>query len=178
MTKIQYALVYNTCTTAELKRFILDRTGTTIKSQRRSAHIEILEEADENATFRFLDLISQLRNKIYWELLNPPGRSVFTPRWKQCWPQILRTCKQIESEANGILYADHHAWVYFHCGLNKSWLSSTSIKCLIYTGPHGQPGPLSSKDGHASIARRGHPYMTKTHTQGAQAYHQGHTVRF
>ncbi|KAI7268347.1 hypothetical protein KC343_g6230 [Hortaea werneckii] len=59
-----------------------------------------------NSAFRFLDLPAEMRNLVYRELLVWPS-----DRPERCWPQILRTCRQISYEATDIIYTENAAKV-------------------------------------------------------------------
>lgn len=65
------------------------------------AYIHALEVLDARNSFRFLDLLPELRNMVYSELL-----TIKEEDGKGCWPQILATCKQVHQEAEGIFHAD------------------------------------------------------------------------
>ncbi|KXT15465.1 hypothetical protein AC579_10588 [Pseudocercospora musae] len=87
---------------ADLVRFARHRRLTVSssrpgKSPHYSDYAKALEAADRDATFRFLDLAPELRTLIYNDLLILDDS--FT-----CFPQILRTCKQIKNEATNTLY--------------------------------------------------------------------------
>ncbi|KAI7182730.1 hypothetical protein KC363_g8618 [Hortaea werneckii] len=56
--------------------------------------------------FRFLDLPVEMRNLVYRELLVWPS-----DRPERCWPQILRTCRQVNYEATDIIYTENVAKV-------------------------------------------------------------------
>ncbi|KAM3419807.1 hypothetical protein BST61_g3138 [Cercospora zeina] len=92
---------YNRCKKVELVKFAADR-GVQVNSKgqngpTRNEHIAALVKADKNPTFRFSDLPPELRNVIYADLLTL--KSSFS-----CFPQILRTCRQINQEATSLLY--------------------------------------------------------------------------
>ncbi|KAA6415891.1 MAG: hypothetical protein FRX48_00610 [Lasallia pustulata] len=72
-----------------------------------------------NIIFAFLSLPAELRNPIYRHLLVGGPRSN-DPRYAQ----ILRTCKQINREATGILYAEN---------IVRMLISSTDV--LVYELP-------------------------------------------
>ncbi|KAF7198428.1 hypothetical protein HII31_00167 [Pseudocercospora fuligena] len=87
---------------ADLVNFARDRHLRVRASQPGKAphytdYIKALEAADRDATFRFLSLPPELRTLIYNDLLILDNS--FT-----CFPQILRTCKQIKNEATNTLY--------------------------------------------------------------------------
>lgn len=117
MTKPQYALQYDTCTLKECRRFIHQRTG--VEQEPRSSRIAImrnLRKLDEANTFqRFLDLPKEIRNIIYGYLILPdrtanarfeavingtsPGQVI-----KHRWLEVLRASKQLNVEAEDVLY--------------------------------------------------------------------------
>ncbi|EME38976.1 hypothetical protein DOTSEDRAFT_75618, partial [Dothistroma septosporum NZE10] len=96
------------CSPEELKQFVKFRglrdpypSGLTLKAM----YVKILDEADREATFRFLDLPAEMRNLVYAELLT---FNVDTcPGHRFCYAQILRTCKAVNQEAISILYEDN-----------------------------------------------------------------------
>ena len=69
----------------------------------RYYYIRILHCADKAATFRFMDLPPEMRLMICTELLFIG--EVCCRKDTFCYPEILRTCKQVHEEANDILYA-------------------------------------------------------------------------
>ncbi|CZT15180.1 uncharacterized protein RCC_01065 [Ramularia collo-cygni] len=97
------------CSPRELKRMILDRglvdpypSGTTMKY----TYVRTLTKADRSPlTFRLLDLPAEMRNLIYIELLTFPADRCREHRF--CFPQILRTCRQVHKEAEELLYTEN-----------------------------------------------------------------------
>ena len=95
---------------AELEQFARDRAlhlpcvqlplGS---AQGPACLVKLLQQADKNANFRFIDLIPEMRNAIYRELLTlrVDGSEI------SCFPAILQTSKAINSEASGILHEDN-----------------------------------------------------------------------
>ena len=67
--------------------------------------VNMLINADSCPTFRFMDLIPELRNTIYRELLTLREESYDPHRF--CWPQIIAISRQIYDEARDILYCDN-----------------------------------------------------------------------
>lgn len=102
MTKAQLALNYHRCSLRELRKFAQDRSLPIADSARakKVTFVKALRNADIHATFRFLDLAPELRNKVYEELL------ILRNAWK-CYPQIPATAKEIDFEASSILYGDN-----------------------------------------------------------------------
>lgn len=117
MTKPQYALRYETCTLKECRKFVHQRTG--IEQSPRSSRTAItkkLRKLDEENTFpRFLDLPTEIRSIIYGHLVLPertadacfeavicgtPPEEVIKHRWLD----VLRVSKQLNAEAEDVLY--------------------------------------------------------------------------
>ncbi|KAK3710228.1 hypothetical protein LTR37_010449 [Vermiconidia calcicola] len=113
---------------ATLKDFVNDRLlpdpyppGVTLKY----FYIRTLEKADRKWCFRFMDLPPEMRLVVYRELLIFASDMLcFRPR--DCvHTAILRTCKQVHTEAKGILYDENLFKVDFgveaheHCSLSK-----------------------------------------------------------
>lgn len=74
MTLPRYALDYNTCTYKEKRAFIKARTrpenAKEIKQKIRAiGRVRVLQFLDKIVTFRFMDLIPELRLMIYEHLL-------------------------------------------------------------------------------------------------------------
>ena len=98
---------YEYCTPAELKRFVNKRglkdpypAGITLKYP----YIRLLERADRERRFRFMDLPPEMRLLVYRDiLLFKPSKDAR----KQCNTAILRTCSQIHKEATGVLYDEN-----------------------------------------------------------------------
>ncbi|EME79334.1 uncharacterized protein MYCFIDRAFT_79569 [Pseudocercospora fijiensis CIRAD86] len=87
---------------ADLVRFARERNLTVPSSKPGEApsysdYKKALGAADRDATFRFLDLPPELRTLIYDDLL-------ILNNSYTCFPQILRTCRQIKNEATNTLY--------------------------------------------------------------------------
>lgn len=105
MTESRSAIDSEACTLAELQKFVNDRkiNASADSLQRFSAMVKRLRSADELATFRFADLIPEMRNVVYRELLAlriKDGR-------RFCFPEILGVSKLIYNEASAILYGDN-----------------------------------------------------------------------
>lgn len=100
---------YEMCSPKELKRMIQNRglvdpfpMGMTIKY----FYVRVLNKADHSPpVFRFLDFPAEIRNLIYVELLDLPTDRCREHRF--CFPQILRTCRQVHKEAGEILYSEN-----------------------------------------------------------------------
>ncbi|KAI6857525.1 hypothetical protein KC343_g5966 [Hortaea werneckii] len=72
----------------------------------KHTHVKSAGAPDQDQAFRFLDLPAEMRNLVYRELLVWPSN-----RLERCWPQILRTCRQVNDEAKEIIYTDNAAKV-------------------------------------------------------------------
>jgi len=99
-------IIYDLCTAKELKSFVNERglsdpfpAGLTLKWY----YLPVLEQADRARSFRFMDLPLEMREIIYTDLLTVPGEVCM--HHKFCFPQILRTCKQVRDEATKVLYS-------------------------------------------------------------------------
>ena len=114
--KYSTKFLYSTSSPEELRQYVKDRNlpdpypqGITLKYY----YILALDRADNTKSFRFLDLIPELRNLVYRELLvfevceNCPIFHSFGH------PAILRTSKLIYKEARDILYAENTISCFF-----------------------------------------------------------------
>ncbi|KAI7383304.1 hypothetical protein KC336_g18406 [Hortaea werneckii] len=72
----------------------------------KNSHTNSAVAPNDDQVFRFLDLLPELRNLVYRELLVWPSN-----RPESCWPQILRTCRQVNNEAKDIIYKENAAKV-------------------------------------------------------------------
>ncbi|KAI7548897.1 hypothetical protein KC331_g4125 [Hortaea werneckii] len=72
----------------------------------KHTHVKGANMPNEDQVFRFLDLPAEMRNLVYRELLVWPSN-----RLERCWPQILRTCRQVNDEAKDIIYTENAAKV-------------------------------------------------------------------
>ncbi|KAI7489772.1 hypothetical protein KC357_g2190 [Hortaea werneckii] len=68
--------------------------------------VKSADAPNDDQAFRFLDLLPEMRNLVYRELLVWPSN-----RLERCWPQILRTCRQVNDEAKDIIYTENAAKV-------------------------------------------------------------------
>lgn len=110
---LTWSLDYETCTTDELRKFLEERTGTALDEgqlQKVRDHgscplIDRLQQMDREATFpRFMELAPELRLGVYEALLIAVES---TPKHKEVstlHPAVLRTSKQVYSEAVPVLY--------------------------------------------------------------------------
>jgi hypothetical protein len=128
---------YESSTPKELRQYTKDRglpdpypQGLTLKY----FYLRLLDRDDEVKSFRFLDLIPELRNMVYKELLTfevcPNCPAVHEP----CHPGILRTSKQIYKEAKTILYANNEV----HCRITASGPFSGYGKATFFASIHGR----------------------------------------
>lgn len=115
MTLPKYALTYNSCKIDELRRFFKDRTGKDpdMHSGKRVL-VSALKKLDDNATFRFLDLPAEMRNKVYRSLViyNVDAE-------RKVYPAILRTSKEIYQEAKYILMTE--SMIPLSTDFEKKW---------------------------------------------------------
>lgn len=119
MTLPRYGINYYSFKVPELRRLIRAKGGKCRSSERKSTCLILLRRLDENATFKFMDLPPEMRNRVYRELLNWSDESSMYG----CFPKILQASKQIRSEAESILYGDkpYHVHLRF-----SSWGPSSS----------------------------------------------------
>ncbi|SMY24688.1 unnamed protein product [Zymoseptoria tritici ST99CH_1A5] len=98
---------YDRCTNTELAQIAHER-GITVpslsdpprKQLLKRDYLAALKTADAGPSFPFMDFSPELRNRVYQELLVLDNS--FT-----CFPQILATSKQVNSEASTVLYGDN-----------------------------------------------------------------------
>ncbi|KAI7229042.1 hypothetical protein KC330_g7631 [Hortaea werneckii] len=85
-------LDYKRFRTAQLARFAQNRNlNVEVRPrQERGCYLRALIDADNDATFRFLDLPAELRNNVHEHLLR---LRELKHRWK-CYSETLATCKQ------------------------------------------------------------------------------------
>lgn len=85
---------YRQCTCKELRSFIKARIGGPRSDSRtkKAELIRILEQDDASNSFRFLDLVAEMRNEVYGYLLTlrPGGQGDFV-----CDTAILGCCKKV-----------------------------------------------------------------------------------
>lgn len=142
---------YTRCSLAQLQRFVRDRglqvppVGTGRLSNRALKHefTQTLQDADASLTFRFLDLPPELRNLMYRELLDIKEVSS-SRKSPKCYPQILRTSKEINQEANSILYGDNTIDVKVYSG----GVYAHGLRCGTY-----EPG-TDVRTGHARLSEQ------------------------
>lgn len=102
--------LYSSSSPAELRQYIKDRNlpdpypqGITLKY----FYILALDRADKAISFRFLDLVPEMRNLIYKELLVFGVREMCPMIHEFGHPAILQTSKHVYKEARDILYAEN-----------------------------------------------------------------------
>lgn len=99
-------LSHRLCTVATTRHFISSRSllFQDDSDDKGTVHTA-LNMANEDLAFRFLDMIPEVRNAIYSELLTL--RKKHGQGTSSCWPQILSVSKQTYNEGRGILYGDN-----------------------------------------------------------------------
>ena len=109
-------------------------------------YINILEETRLRfTTFQFLELPPELRNHIYLELLTLRNRTGHR-RGMYCFPDILRTTKQIWKEAESIMYGENTPEVAFSqnmggISITYEKLGNTSMPVYTMQPRHTLSGP-------------------------------------
>lgn len=110
---LTWSLDYDECTTTELRKFFEERTGTPLdEGQLQKVRdygsyplIHRLSQMDREATFpRFMELAPELRLCVYEALLIAPKGKHGRDGIPKIHPAILRTSKQVYSEAMPVLY--------------------------------------------------------------------------
>lgn len=104
MTLPRHGLDYDDCSEIELKQFMQRRGVELTKSEMVAA----LRNADLEASFRFFDLIPELRNMIYKLVIEVEERDQHIV----AKAAILFTCKQAYAEASGLLYQLYEQHVF------------------------------------------------------------------
>lgn len=105
MDRKHFALAYTKFVARELWCFAFPRPDQKAQNGKARRQKQTQPRCNKDRAFKFLDLPGELRNKIYTELLTLQERGPYNR--VSCWPEILATSKQINSEANEILYADN-----------------------------------------------------------------------
>ncbi|KAF2720124.1 hypothetical protein K431DRAFT_295492 [Polychaeton citri CBS 116435] len=106
---------YMRCADWELEKFINDRRLGFSEHQFRtwdlSDKARYLNVADKASCFNFLDLLPELRNIVYSELLTLRRCNIQSHGQDKCseycHPQVLATCKQIHHEARGVFLKEN-----------------------------------------------------------------------
>lgn len=120
-------LDYEYCTAAELCEFLKERTGTTINKE-QSDNVDLLtkrlRELDRQWTFpRFVELPLELRLDVYEALLVESDT---------LHPAILRTSKQIHSEALPVLYRRNKFGARVkYCMVEPYWRGAPIVGCCL-----------------------------------------------
>lgn len=91
-----FGLDYDKLNLKQLQALIVQRNGL---PQSQWECMKVLRQLDKDFKFRFLDLAPEMRNRVYEILLCGRG-----DQNKKVYPAILRTCKQVNEEARGLLY--------------------------------------------------------------------------
>jgi hypothetical protein len=146
-------LDYTMCTPSELRGFIRNRKSLSaaesdaLRNYQKSYLVDCLEALDRSATFRFGDLLPEIRLEIYRHLLverdhvgpHSPNRVVKTA--------ILRTCKAIYAEAEPVLYSENGFAVAVNANTDENtWDNggdSSACNHFHYTAIY-RPGPSPS----------------------------------
>ncbi|GAB7336229.1 hypothetical protein MBLNU13_g08993t3 [Cladosporium sp. NU13] len=110
---LTWSLNYDKCTTEELHKFLEERTATTLNEgqlQKVRDHgsyplIDRLRQMDREATFpRFMELAPELRLGVYEALIIAPKGKQRRDGVSKIHSAVLRTSKQVYSEAMPVLY--------------------------------------------------------------------------
>jgi hypothetical protein len=144
-------LDYTKCSLAELRKFIKSRTiiklSTTahwkLNVQGRLHLVARLRQMDQDATFtRFMELPPELRAGIFESLLvdkrvwdEEKSDWVFSYDNYQIHPAVLRTSKQIHSEAKSTLYDQDKPHVTIKSVLERTWRHRSSAWALSIIHP-------------------------------------------
>ncbi|KAK4497910.1 hypothetical protein PRZ48_010565 [Zasmidium cellare] len=153
---------YSRCKNAELEAFYKERTGVDVpKPKKRMTKKDLANELRKvdrrpwnygRKSFRFQDLPPEMRNLVYRELLpvrSPDGvRESNEPR---CQTAILRSCKQIHTEAQSILYGDHEGEVAIKSTHTIAWRGPEVLN--RETGMFSRLYKIDSAGGPFSLAR-------------------------
>jgi hypothetical protein len=144
-------LVYTKCSLAELRKFIKSRTITKLSTtahwklnvQGRLHLVARLRQMDQDATFtRFMELPPELRAGIFESLLvdkrvwdEEKSDWVVSYDNYQIHPAVLRTSKQIHSEAKSTLYDQDKPHVTIKSVLERTWRHRSSAWALSIIHP-------------------------------------------
>ena len=159
-------LDYEKCTTAELRRFFEDRTGTTLNEgqlQKVRDHgsyplIDGLRQMDREATFpRFMELAPELRLGVYEALLTAVEKRNRHKGEPALHPSVLRTSKKVYSEAMPVLYKENnfYAKLWYATRPSRSLRSVVIPVCSLTISRPGGGHHLnhSTTTGHVAIVR-------------------------
>lgn len=115
--------LYSSSSPEELRQYVKDRNlpdpypqGITLKY----FYILALDRADNTKSFRFLDLIPEMRNLIYKELLVFAVCETCPMIHSFAHPAILQTSKAVYKEARDILYAENTISCFFAVYVDRS----------------------------------------------------------
>ena len=106
-------LDYTMCTPSELRGFIRNRKSLSaaesdaLRNYQKSYLVGCLEALDRSATFRFGDLLPEVRLEIYRHVLVGRDRENLHAPDRAIETAILRTCKAVYAEAEPVLYSDN-----------------------------------------------------------------------
>ena len=139
-----------------LKQILESRQIPLQKMTKKQECIDYLQKWDKDHPFPFLDLLPELRNIVYRELLVADCPASFVP--SKCHPEILATCHQINHEATGILYSLNKVHLTFDLDRlplswmpgGKSWRAIQMISpvCYDYRSCHGYAGQIQQDIDH------------------------------
>lgn len=161
-----WALNYHECTTEELRKFLEERTGTTLTEgqlQKIKDHdsyplIDRLRQMDREATFpRSMELAPELRLGIYEALLIATKTAHKHDEVSALHPAVLRTSKQVYSEAVPILYKKNKFRAEVAYAERSSWsrISGTKPVCslMVRRSGGGCPFQYRMETGAVSLMR-------------------------
>ncbi|KXT00625.1 hypothetical protein AC578_3167 [Pseudocercospora eumusae] len=101
-TQPRFGLDYEKLDLKQLQALVVQRNGQRNGlPQSRWGCMKVLRQMDKDFKFLFFDLKPELRNRVYEILLCGRG-----DEGKKVYPAILRSCKQANDEARGLLYVD------------------------------------------------------------------------
>lgn len=157
-------LDYSKCSPAKLRDFIRARTTVgasenELKQWRKPSLVTRLRTLDKRITFRFLDLVPELRLQVYEHVLVKPNHTASGRRAPANGAALLRTCKLVHEEAEPILYRDNKfsASIGFYKDPNDSNDEEGACEC----------GPKCRENHHIELVRPGrvHSYIHSEHSR-------------
>ena len=146
---LTWSLDYQKCTTTELRKFFEERTGTTLNEGQlqkvrhygRYQLVDGLRQMDREATFpRFMELAPELRLGVYGALLTATKKKHRQEGEPALHPAILRTSKQVYSEAMPVLYKKNNFYAklyYTETALTTSHSVAATACALAINRPGG-----------------------------------------
>jgi hypothetical protein len=128
--------LYSSSSPAELRQYVKDRNlpdpypqGVTLKY----FYILALDRVDKIKSFRFLDLIPEMRNLIYRELLVFGVCETCPMIHEFGHPAILQTSKHVYKEAREILYAENTISCFFAVYVDRGGIHDAQRLTRIHT---------------------------------------------